>query len=138
MNAQLVDWLLDLQDRLISKGLLPDRRLRVYTRIKRADQSFRAHPNYRGLGPWRDWAWFDWGEEKEVLCHMWCFVKIPSMEGKTVYFGGIQLEEGVYAVVESTKEVPFEDGMQKRDILFPLEKEVKWLDKEQVRHKKVF
>ena len=46
--------------------------------------------------------------------------------------------KGGCTVVESTKEVPFEDGMQKRDILFPLEKEVKWLDKEQVRHKKVF
>ena len=60
------------------------------------------------------------------------------MEGKKVHYGGIQLEEGVYAVVESTKEVPFDDGLQKRDILFPLEKEVKCLNKQQVCRKKVF
>ena len=138
LNVQLVGWLLDLQNLLISKALLPDRRLRIYTRIKRAHQSFRAHPNYRGLGPWRDWAWFDWGREKEILCHMWCFVKIPSMVGRKVYYGGVRLEEGVFAVVECSKEVPFEDGQPKTDVLFPLNKEVIWLDEEQVQHKKVF
>ena len=44
----------------------------------------------------------------------------------------------VFAVVECTKEVAFEDGQPKRDILFPLNMEVIWLDEEQVQHKKVF
>ena len=52
MNSELVDWLNELQDLLNNHHLLPDEVLKIHTRIKRADQSWRGHPNYRGLGPW--------------------------------------------------------------------------------------
>ena len=124
MNSELVGWLLDLQELLDKCHLLPTHELRIYTRIKRAHQSFRGHPNYRGLGPWRDWAWVNFGRDHGImLCHIWCFVALPDPEGRRINYGGIRVEEGVYAVVESTKEVPMEPGDQ-LDMIFPIEKEV--------------
>ena len=99
MNQQCVDFLLDLQDELDSANILPNHFLKIYTRIKRGDQSWRGHPNYRGLGPWRDWAWVNYGKES-LPCHIWCFVTIPPLQGKRIEYGGIRLEEGLFAVVE--------------------------------------
>lgn len=139
LNGQLVDWLLGLQALLIGKDVLRDGRLRIYTRIKRGDCSFRAHPNYRGKGPWRDWAWFDFGrKEKLVACHMWSFVTLPPMKGKRIDYGGIRLKEGVFAVVECAKEAKLKEDQLDLDVLFPVDKEVEWIDEEQKDHKKVF
>ena len=134
MNTQLVEWLLDLQDLLESKNLLQNG-LRIYTRIKRAHQSFRAHPNYRGLGPWRDWAWVNFGREGSVLCHMWCFVVIPDMEGHRLHYGGVRLEKGIFAVVECTTEVK---QKVERDIIFRFKKEVVENEEGEEVHGKVF
>ena len=138
MNGQLVEWLLDLQDKLNSKSLLVNDELRIYTRIKRADQSFRAHPNYRGIGPWRDWAWVNFSGEGGVLCHMWCFVVIPEMEGHRLSHGHTTLEAGVYAVVECATEVKKEQDADARDIIFPVAKEVLYDEKEEAICGKVF
>ena len=92
MNAQCVNFLLDLQDELDSACLLPDNHLKIFTRIKRGGQSWRGHPNYRGLGPWRDWARVDFGQrEGQLPCHIWCFVVIPEVKGKRMCHGGIRL-----------------------------------------------
>ena len=64
---------------------------------------FHGHPNFRGDGPWRDWATIDWGTtEGELPCHIWCFVSLENMPtGRdSLEFGGIRLRDGVYAVVE--------------------------------------
>ena len=98
MNGALVDWLVELQETLNKKNLLPNRKLRIYTRIKRGGESFRGHPNYRGLGPWRDWEWYDFGTSGKFLMHMWCFVLLPDMKGERIKYGGIVMEEGVFAL----------------------------------------
>ncbi len=43
LNSQLVNWLLELQDLLDKNNFLPAHELRIYTRIKRGDQSFCGH-----------------------------------------------------------------------------------------------
>jgi hypothetical protein len=124
MNGELVDWLLELQELLNDKNLLPNGQLLIYTRIKRGDQSFRAHPNYRGLGPWRDWAWFQYERIGKFLMHMWCFVVIPDMKGKRLDYGGIRLKEGVYAAAEGSKMVAAERNFQSMDLIKLIEKVV--------------
>ena len=57
LNEDLLDFLIGLQTVLQNNFLLPDFELKIFTRIKRGGQSWRAHPNYRGLRPWRDWVW---------------------------------------------------------------------------------
>ena len=123
LNTQCVEFLLDLQDELDSACLLPDNYLKIFTRIKRGGQSWRGHPNYRGLGPWRDWAWVDFGQEGQLPCHIWCFVVIPEVKGKRLYFGGIRLQAGVYAVVECTRLVKERViGRTEMSIIHPIEK----------------
>ena len=97
MNSELVDWLNELQDLLNNHHLLPDEVLKIHTRIKRADQSWRGHPNYHGLGPWRDWTWVQYDlPTHNVLCHIWCFVRIPDMKGKRLRYGGILLKKYIW------------------------------------------
>ena len=80
----------------------------------------RGHPNYRGLGPWRDWAWVDYGsKEGEVACHIWCFAVIPDMKGKRLNYGETRLEEGVFAVVECWRVVQEKEDRRQLDILCP-------------------
>ena len=115
---------MDLQGELDSKNLLPDYELKIFTRIKRGGQSFRGHPNYRGLGPWRDWVWVDFGrKEGTVPCQIWCFVVIPDLQGKKIDYGGIRLTEGVFAVVESATLVDERmAGHTEMTIIHPIEK----------------
>ena len=57
ISTALVDFLVGLQDE-VSEHIVGDF-LEICTLHQRGDQVFRAHPNYRGKGPWRDWAWVD-------------------------------------------------------------------------------
>ena len=124
ISPQLLEFLWDLQELL--RPELGDKYLRVYTRIVRGGWSFRGHPNYRGKGPWRDWAWIDYGKEYGTIpCQIHCFVDIPSLEGgKRRDFGGTRLQEGVFAVVESGKLISEDDDAWGLDIVTPLEKDV--------------
>ena len=112
LNKDLLDFLIGLQDEVqdhISTESLP-----IFTVHKRAGQTFRGHPNFRGKGPWRDWVWVDWGAPYgEMPCHIWCFVVLQGMPtGRNrLRYGDIGLADGVYAVVEnSTVEKLDEDG----------------------------
>ena len=121
MNTQLSEFLWDLQELL--RDDLPRDFLEIYTRIVRAGTSFRGHPNYRGKGPWRDWAWFDYGRDGTYPCHMHCFVVVPPLiGGRRLKFGGINLKEGVFAVVESCVLLDDDHDLQ---LITPMEKEVK-------------
>ena len=124
MIPQLLEFLWDLQEALHMESQGDS--LRIYTRIVRGGQSFRGHPNYRGKGPWQDWAWFDFGTGFGNLpCQIHCFVAIPPLQGgRVVEFGGIRLEEGVFAVVESGKMVEKETNGQELDLLTPFLKDV--------------
>ena len=100
-EQDLVNFLWDLQDCV--QAHIPTR-LQVYTCHKRGKTIFRGHPNFRGKGPWKDWAIFDWGAYGKVPCHIWCFVVLEGLpDAFRSEFGGIRLKNGTYAVVESTQ-----------------------------------
>ena len=124
LNEQLIYWLNGLQSLL--KEELDGNCLRIYTRIKRGGRSFRAHPNYRGKGPWRDWVWVDCGRDGHYPCHIWAFVVIPPIEGdRSKHYGGISLEEGVFACVECANVIKQErEGLSKLEMMHPIEKVV--------------
>ena len=69
------------------------------------------------------------GPEGSLSCHMWCFVVIPEMEGHRVSHGQVNLEAGVYAVVECATEVQKEQDDDARDIIVPISKEVLYDEK---------
>ena len=57
ITTELLDFLVELQAKILphaSTDYLP-----IYTRHVRDKQIFRGHPNFRGQGPWRDWAVID-------------------------------------------------------------------------------
>ena len=108
---QIIDFLAQLQDKIedYMPGPLP-----IYTCHRRNEQIFRGHPNYRGKGPWQDWAWIDWGRGYGRLPgQIWCFVILSGIpqDRHTPEHGGIRLSDGVFAVVESSiiEEIPKEE-----------------------------
>ena len=123
-NIPLVQFLIDLQDKM---ECLPSNYLEIRTWHKRGDQIFRGHPNYRGKGPWKDWAWFDWGPEYgKLAAHIWCFVVLKNMPTgrQSISHGGIALGDGVYAVIESSALDNTAGEIQRSDLLMPIHKEI--------------
>jgi hypothetical protein len=124
-NIDLIDFLCQLQDKVIDS--IPDSSLQIYTRHTRNDQIFHAHPNYRGQGTWKDWVIVDWGRrEGKLPCHINCFVDLQdlNMEGTRLKHGGIDLKDGVYAVVEASTYDTDEEEIKKSDLFVPLLKDV--------------
>ena len=118
----MVDFLAQLQEK-VDDHLLGNQ-MEIYTYHKRGDQIFRAHLNFRG-GVWRDWVWVNYGPSGEFPCHIWCFVVIPPLpKGFKLHHGGVRLEEGTFAVVESAAidKTPSEDYVG--DIMQPILKDV--------------
>ena len=126
VDKSLARFLHDLQSK--TEHHTNDECLLIYTCHKRGGKIFHGHPNYRGGGPWKDWAIFDWGKgHGELPGHIACFVDLCTLDNAHIQHGGIDLEPGVYAVVESMEFEPAED--QPRSELFrSLRKEVVWQD----------
>lgn len=124
-NIPLVKFLIALQDKM---DCLPSNYLEIRTWHKRGDQIFRGHPNYRGKGPWKDWAWVDWGPGYgRLAAHIWCFVVLKNMPTgrQSISHGGIaRLKDGVYAVVESSALDDTAGEVQRSDLLMPIHKEI--------------
>ena len=76
------------------------------TEYHRDDLIFRAHPNYKGTGPWFDWAMFKWeledGDTIDIPGQIVMFLWIPGLNEPIEMDerSSIQ-EEGLYALVES-------------------------------------
>jgi hypothetical protein len=105
--------------------------LEICTEHHRGNHVFYGHPNFRGEGPWKDWALVDWGPEGVLPCHIWCFVVCPEMPtgGNAIEFGGIRLKKGVFAVTEVAEYVEVdEDEEHKSDLFTPLELITEGLD----------
>ena len=132
LNIQFLHWLHGLQSLLGQE--LGGSFLRICTGIKRGGRSFCAHPNHRGKGPWRDWVWVDYGADGEYPCHIWAFVVIPPIEGnRSLKYGGISLEEGVFACVECGNVMKKErEGLTTLETMHPVEKIVGLDDEGQV------
>ena len=87
----------------------------------RGGQMFRAHPNYRGKGPWRDWVMIEWqtGEYPAQICG---FLDLTQLrEGALVKLSnGTFVQKGVWAVIESCNYVNIEDGQRKSEMFTPI------------------
>ena len=96
----LIDFLYQLQEYVVQDAGLST--LEIRSEHKRQGTIFRGHPKYRSNRGWNDWAKFDWGE-KVLPGEIWCFVDLrdasANFDGE---FAGCCLQEGVYAVVESS------------------------------------
>ena len=126
MCDQVVAFLWELQDLLGRE--YPTASLEICTEHRRNDQIFHGHPNYRGTGPWRDWAMVDWGAGYGKLpCHITCFIVIDGITNprRSVEHGGITLVDGTFGVVESTT---WEDKNTRSnvsgDLFVPIRKDV--------------
>jgi hypothetical protein len=76
----------------------------------RGGQIFRAHPNYKGTGVWRDWVMIKW-EDGSLPAQIWGYIDLKFMATGTsvVLRNGKTVENGVYAVIESANYVSNED-----------------------------
>jgi len=127
MSTDLLDFLKVLQDKIIDH--IPQSSLQIYTEHVRGDTIWHGHPNFRGQGPWNDWAIVDWGVGYGKLpCHISCFVEVEDLpEGHdAIEYGGIRVKDGVYAVVESsTYENDKDEGWS--ELFEPIKKEIEEL-----------
>ena len=119
-DADLLAFMDELQTNLgISK-------LEVRGLHEREGVKFRGTPDYMGK-PWRDWAMFDWGGPNSVQPgQIWCFVVINSRRNtdENLLHGGIIVENGHYAVVESADYSQDRRANSASDIFVPISKEV--------------
>ena len=135
VGDELLEFLLDLQEEM--EDLVEDvddYRLPIYTQHKRNGQIFYGHPKFRGGGKWRDWALIDWGDEEDggygkLPGHIQCFVTLEGIDddpdARRTKFGGIHLENGTYAVIESAHWVTEEKEVMLSDLFVPLQKDAK-------------
>ena len=76
----------------------------IRTEHHRGRTIFRAHPNFRGKGPWNDWAILDWGRDYGRLpVEIYCFLDNTNVpDDYSVQMPGGQLmQKGTYALVET-------------------------------------
>jgi len=120
----VIQFLFDLQ--VLIQAHAPNVSLPIYTRHTRDQQIFRGHPNYRGKGPWNDWAWVDWGSDGKFPCQIWCFVVLEGMPTgrNAINYGGCNVKDGTYAVVETGKLESSKLESNRSEILQPFAKEV--------------
>jgi len=126
-SHEIVVWLNQLQNLIVENT--SNKKLTILTEHKRGEVMFRGHPKFRDK-PWNDWAVMDWGDYGKLPCHIWCFVTLDQMPIGTqkLQFGGIDLKDGVYAVVESST---YDDDIGLASDLFtPLTLDVGGLDAE--------
>lgn len=125
-DANVRDFLFELQEH-VSEYMDS---LRILTEHHRNGQIFRAHPEYRQEGKWRDWVMVDWGEDGKLPAEIWCFVVLEGLdEDAGLHFGGIDIKDGTYAVVESAFLCGTEKERSMSDIFTPYQKEVASIDK---------
>lgn len=131
-DKDVIDFLLCLQELLVTNQIISE--LEIRTQHCREGQYFRGSPKYRD-GYWRDWALIDWGdkdeeeETKTIPGQIWCFVVVKGVDNAAggapiIFHGGVQVEDGVYAVVESAPTSTNKVARQMSDLFMPIEKEV--------------
>jgi hypothetical protein len=117
IDAQFLQYVCAIQDDLVECiDKIP-----ICAEHCRAGEIFRAHPNYRGKGPWRDWVMIEWqtGEYPAQICG---FLDLTQLtEGASVKLSnGTVVQKGVWAVIESCDYVNIEDGQRKSEIFTPI------------------
>lgn len=126
INTSFIKFLYNLQ-KLVRPYLNKDS-LDIFTEHTRDGQKFRAAPNFRGKGPWRDWAIIDWGPGwGRIPGHIWAFVDLAELNSDrpNLQYGGVTVKPGVYAVVESASyDESDDDDEAEEGLLRPILKEV--------------
>jgi hypothetical protein len=125
-SPDVIDFLGEMQDKI--RPYMNSENIPIWTCHRRKGQIFRGHPNFRGKGPWRDWVWVNWGPGWGRLpSHIWCFVVLTGMPSgqNAIEFGGIQLKDGVFAVVE-TSNLEEDSAHVRSDLMMPVQKEVEF------------
>jgi hypothetical protein len=126
-TASKVEWSKDVLAFLWQlQQKLPGKTMSVRPEYKTNELIYRGNPFYKGKH-WRDWAMFDWGGELGLLPgHIWCFVVIDGFNnaGATVQYGGIDLEDGIFAVVERAYFVEDQGEIDLSSIFLPIKKKV--------------
>ena len=129
-STDVLHFLSRLQDDL--EPHLQGKPLRILTCHRRKGQIFRGHPNYRGKGAWKDWAWVNWGGEWGTLpSQIWCFVDLRGLDlpgGRSALKNeGIVIQDGVYAVVETAEKEQVDPNRPepRSELLEPVLKTVK-------------
>lgn len=86
---------------------------------------FRAHPNYRGKGVWRDWVMIQW-DQGDVPAQIWAFIDLSHLndEEEVELEDGTVIGSGTWAIVESAVFID-EGKCAKSDIFKPLKLEAK-------------
>ena len=128
-SYEIIIFLIELQKLVIE--YIPQKDLPILTEHKRGDIMFRGHPNFHGEGSWRDWVLIDWGRGWGTLpSHIWCFMDLSHFDSgtKSVKYGGVRLENNVYAVVEVAQYDQSGAEALQSDLLVPLHKEVQGID----------
>ena len=122
-DSCVIRFLWHLQSKLSIKNMS------ILTQHTRNGDIFRGTPEVYGKRHWRDWAMFDWGGQDGVLPgHIWCFVVIhdlPDVGDRELRHGGIDLEVGTFAVIESATWLDEENEIVQSEIFVPIRKEVK-------------
>ena len=137
LNKQLMKFLIDLQDVVVDH--LPYDTIPIYTyharKHAKGSDMWHAHPNYRGKGPWKDWALVDWGDEGVLPCHIQCFVDLEDFrkQGRVVVFGGVRLEAATYAVVESSQYEDDDEERRQSELFVPILKDVDTIQNNRVK-----
>ena len=116
LDNELISFLIGLQDELVD--CLDHNELQVYTRHKRGQDIWRAHPNFRGTGPWNDWVVVDWAGYGVRPAHVKCFVVLSGedIDQQRVECGGILVKEGTHAVVESAECLEDSDYFDEKEL----------------------
>ena len=128
-SQEVIDFLNSLQNLVIEH--IPDSFLPIMSQHQRGSHTFYGHPNFRSSGPWKDWALIDWGTGWGILpSHVWCFIGLRNMPkgNQKLEYGGVTLQDGVYAVVEVADYVKDDEAAAQSDLFIPLELEVKGMD----------
>jgi hypothetical protein len=138
LDVQFHEFLLMIQRDV--EHIIP--KMEICAEHRRGEQIFRAHPNYRGKGPWRDWAMIKW-EVGEYPAQIWGFLdftELPDGEEIELHDGTI-VDKGVWAVIESCNPIEDnEDGAVRRSEIFdPIIVEASSLDaRGQVLERKLY
>ena len=121
IDADCADFMMQLQEQTQEYKEL----ILVQTEHKRNGVIFRTHPQYRQLGQWHDWVLVDWGVHGKCPAEIWGFVDLEDFpDDWSLDYGGITVQNGVYAIIESADYVQDEDEVGLSDIFIPVIKEV--------------
>lgn len=126
LDGDLLKYILRIQTLLVRAGY--DEFLQVFSQYNRGEQIFRAHPNFRGKGFWRDWVMLRW-DQGDYPAQIWGFLDlthIPERDGQLELEVGDGtnplVQNGWYAIVESTEYI--QEEQPQSDIFTPLMLEV--------------